>query len=174
MDRRVARTRRALLDALIAMVIEQGWDTVEVRDLCERADVGRSTFYAHFGDKEALLVSGLDDLRAMLRSLHPPGAPPLGFVLTLASHAEEQRRLFRAIAGRRSGAVVQTRFRGMIGELVREDLPGDALTAEFVAGGVFSALSWWIDQRDRDPRTLADAIVRLAAVGRSAAPPTDR
>jgi AcrR family transcriptional regulator len=34
---------------------------VTVRDVCERADVGRSTFYLHFADKESLLVSGFDD-----------------------------------------------------------------------------------------------------------------
>ena len=67
-DRRVRRTRRALRDALLELTLERGWDEVNVLDVCERADVARSTFYTHFADKEELLLSGFDDLRAALRA----------------------------------------------------------------------------------------------------------
>src|ERR1700754_1124415 len=66
-DRRVRRTRRLLREALIALVAERGYERVTVQDVLDRADVGRSTFYAHFRDKEALFASCFDDLRADLR-----------------------------------------------------------------------------------------------------------
>lgn len=44
-DRRVRKTRRLLHEALVTLILERGWDAVSVRDVCERADVGRSTFY---------------------------------------------------------------------------------------------------------------------------------
>src|SRR5258707_15719817 len=66
-DRRIRRTRRLLRDGLLALVLEKGYDQITVQDILERADVGRATFYAHFRDKDDLLVSGADDLRESLR-----------------------------------------------------------------------------------------------------------
>ena len=68
-DRRVLRTRRQLRTALINLILERGWDAVSVSDVCARADVGRSTFYAHFADKEELLFSGFEELHATLATL---------------------------------------------------------------------------------------------------------
>ncbi len=80
-DRRVKRTRSALRDALVALIVERGWDGFSVQDLCERADVGRSTFYVHFADKEEVLGAGLEELGRQLRGqlAGSGGAPPLGF-----------------------------------------------------------------------------------------------
>ena len=47
-DRRSLRTRTALRDALLGLIAERGWDEIAVQDLCERANIGRSTFYLHF------------------------------------------------------------------------------------------------------------------------------
>ena len=54
-DSRTARTRRALQQAFIALLGERGYERATVREVLERADVGRTTFYAHFPNKAALL-----------------------------------------------------------------------------------------------------------------------
>ena len=51
-DRCVQRTRDSLRAAFVALMAERGWDRVSVQDVCDRANVGRSTFYTHFADKE--------------------------------------------------------------------------------------------------------------------------
>lgn len=61
-DRRVQKTRKLLQDALIELVAEKGYDAVSIREILDQANVGRSTFYAHFQDKEQLLHSILDRL----------------------------------------------------------------------------------------------------------------
>ncbi|TMA41176.1 MAG: TetR/AcrR family transcriptional regulator [Deltaproteobacteria bacterium] len=102
-DRRVVRTREALRDALIALMVERGWDEVGIRDVCARASVGRSTFYTHFADKEELLLSGYDDLRRMLRSVgRGDSRKPLAFTRGLFEHAHDNKRMFRALVGKRS------------------------------------------------------------------------
>jgi AcrR family transcriptional regulator len=153
-DRRVQRTRRSLRDALISLLVEHGWDGINIQNLCERADVGRSTFYIHFQNKEELLVSGFNDLRAGLRAqavAEKNGASNLPFVRGLIEHVYEQRALFRAIIGRRSGHVVQKRFREMVNQLVEEEI---SLTvagwqrdagARYVAGALVELLAWWVD-----------------------------
>ena len=61
-DRRVGKTRRALKEALTDLILEKGYEGVTVQDVIDRADVGRSTFYAHFIDKDDLLMAILADL----------------------------------------------------------------------------------------------------------------
>lgn len=154
-DRRVQRTRRSLRDALISLLVERGWDDINIQILCERADIGRSTFYLHFQNKEQLLVSGFNDLRAGLRA-QPAIADDgtsgsLPFVRGLIEHVYEQRTLFRAIIGRRSGHVVQKRFREMVNRLVEEEIPLSATGwkrdagARYVAGALVELLAWWVD-----------------------------
>ncbi|MGA2521581.1 MAG: helix-turn-helix domain-containing protein, partial [Acidimicrobiales bacterium] len=65
-DRRVRRTRRALRDAFVALVLERGYDRLTVEDITERADVARPTFYAHYAHKEDLLTSVFTELIADL------------------------------------------------------------------------------------------------------------
>src|SRR4051794_4639849 len=66
-DRRVGRTRQLLSEALLALIQEKGFDAVTVQDVIDRANVGRSTFYSHFVDKEDLLVKAMDPFSAHLK-----------------------------------------------------------------------------------------------------------
>jgi AcrR family transcriptional regulator len=65
-DRRVQRTRDALRTALMALMVERGWDAVDVQALCDRANIGRSTFYQHYSNKEELLKQNFAGLRDAL------------------------------------------------------------------------------------------------------------
>jgi len=159
-DRRVVRTREALRDALIALMVERGWDEVGIRDVCARASVGRSTFYTHFADKEELLLSGYDDLRRMLRSVgRGESRKPLAFTRGLLEHAHDNKRMFRALVGKRSSQVAQTRFLQLVVELTREDLAGNGeTTVQYVAGAFFQLLIWWVDSRSALSPEEIDAI----------------
>lgn len=170
-DRRVQRTHRALRDALISLLLDRGWDDINIQILCERANIGRSTFYLHFQNKEQLLVSGFDDLRTFLQS-QPAIAgdgtsASLPFVSGLIAHVYEQRLLFRAIIGRRSGHVVQKRFREMVNQLV-EEIPittvgwkRDAGT-RYISGALVELLAWWVDAgSDRSAEDIEILFYRL-------------
>src|ERR1044071_6290760 len=61
-DRRAGRTERSLREALIALILEKRYDAITVQNIIDRADVGRSTFYAHYRDKEDLLLSDWEGL----------------------------------------------------------------------------------------------------------------
>ncbi|MBN9360756.1 MAG: TetR/AcrR family transcriptional regulator [Devosia sp.] len=69
MDRRVRKTREALYSAFISLVVERGYDATSVQDIIDAADVGRTTFYAHFRSKEELLRVGFERLRDELSAL---------------------------------------------------------------------------------------------------------
>jgi len=63
-DRRVRRTQDLLRRALLALIQEKGYDRITVQDILDRADIGRSTFYGHYRDKDDLLRAGFEDIRA--------------------------------------------------------------------------------------------------------------
>ena len=99
-DRRARRTRRALRNAFVALVLEQGYDRLTVEDITQRADVARPTFYAHYAHKEDLLTSVftelVDDLAGRLAFEGGPWTlvrPSL--VEELYRHADEFRDLYR-------------------------------------------------------------------------------
>lgn len=173
-DRRTQRTRRALRDALLSLLVEKSWDELTVQDICARADVGRSTFYLHFTGKEELLDGSLDDLRGALNAsvdVKAQPAQPLAFVRGLLDHLYEQRRLCRSIFGRRSAQTVHVRFRQMIAKLVAEQLAALApaswkreATVHYLTGALVEMLAWWIDGRPMRPvEEIEQFYLRLAA-----------
>ncbi|MHB8875490.1 MAG: TetR/AcrR family transcriptional regulator [Myxococcaceae bacterium] len=178
------RTLRTLREALIELMLERGWEDTSVQHVCDRADVGRSTFYTHFADKEDLLISGFEELRMALREQQAASASTraLGFARGLIEHAHEHRRLFRAIVGKRSGQVVQQRFRQLLVDLVHEELAalapaGPRLdgTVHYVAGALFELLMWWLDARNPlPPADLEQLFHRLTTPVLAASRESDR
>ena len=105
LDRRVRRTQHALRTALIELTLEKGFEAVTILEITERADVGRSTFYAHFADKEDLLQDSIEMLhrhleeriRARDTRLNGEVHPALAFCLPMLEHILDARELFDAI-----------------------------------------------------------------------------
>lgn len=181
-DRRVHRSRQRLHEALVALILERGWDRVSVQAVCARARVGRSTFYVHFADKEDLLVGGLDHVRDELRRRRTAGRSrqPFGFVRGMIEHADQSRRLFRAVIGKRSGLAVQRRFREVVLDLMVEDLSDQGVgtaslgsSSRFLAGALVELLIGWVDEQaavsagevERTFVRLATPVVHAAARG---------
>lgn len=152
-DRRIERTRDALRTALLELMLERGWDGIDVQALCARANVGRSTFYQHFPNKEELLKASFAGLKGAVSAQASgdgsvPG--PLGFVPALVAHVHEMQELFRAMLVRRSGHYVQDRFRELLIEMILADAPGAKRSwqatarAHYLAGALFELLVWWL------------------------------
>jgi AcrR family transcriptional regulator len=176
-DRRVERTRRLLDDALQALIVEKGFEAVSVQEILDKADVGRSTFYAHFSDKEDLLTYGLGKLHGALRAQQQRAAQatPLAdrrrfaFSRDVFTHTAEHRDLFALMIGRRSGAVVEQHFQRMLLELVRAELGAPSVQSkgraaaleaisQHVTGGLVALVRWWVGGR---PRLSVDEVDEL-------------
>lgn len=172
-DRRVRRTRERLRDALLELVLERRWDAVSVSDVCEKADLGRSTFYLHFADKEDLLLSGFDDLHAFIASQVAASTEPFAFAEPLFLHARDNERLFRALAGRQSGVLAKWRFQDLVTTFARADVEKLGVeaslrkhAAHFVAGGFLELLSDWLEGA-KGPSKTTEVVerFRLMAMG---------
>ncbi|RWD67471.1 MAG: TetR/AcrR family transcriptional regulator, partial [Mesorhizobium sp.] len=129
-DRRAARTRRALHQALLALMLRKGYEALSVQDIIDEADVGRSTFYAHYAGKEDLLRSGFQMLRQELNEAsaaraggEASGDDPLGFSKAMFDHAARYADHYRTMIGGRGGAVTENEIRLILSEMVRQELP---------------------------------------------------
>ena len=172
-DRRIQRTRDALRVALMELMAERGWEAIDVLALCERANIGRSTFYQHFKNKEELLEKSLSGLRdALLMQTRPSNdtGVPLAFVPGLLAHLHENREVFRALIGRRSGQFVQDRFRELLVELVAASSPAAGRAwqakarAHYLGGALLELLVWWLgSNRPQRPSEIEAVFLRWSA-----------
>lgn len=129
-DRRVVRTSAMLHQALLSLILDKGYEAITIKDICNAANVGRTTFYAHYTDKDDLKRSGLDHLRTALLVRHKNASDPpddgdkrdLGFSLTMFEHAHNHIDLYRALVGGRGGTVALETIRGILSDLVRLEL----------------------------------------------------
>src|SRR6266702_4942182 len=182
-DRRIARTRAMLQEAHISLILEKGYEATTVEDICDAADVGRSTFYAHYTSKDDLRRSGLEHLRKELvdrqrDALAMPGDirdRSLGFSLTMFEHARDHMDLYRALVGGRGGAIALGTIRRILSDLIRNELAAtadkksaDAIPREFVvqyvAGAFMAVMTWWLDGGARLPPQQVDAMFRGLAI----------
>ncbi|MEW5852628.1 MAG: TetR/AcrR family transcriptional regulator [Myxococcota bacterium] len=182
-DRRVQRTRQLLTGALLQLILEKGYEDVSVQDIIDRANVGRSTFYAHFADKEDLLIAGMEHLerelvesqRHALASGRSPEERALGFSRPLFEHAAGHRDLYRSMVGTRGGAIVQKEFHRLLSTLIRNELkeqvprlretaiPSEAVV-QYLTGAFLSLLTWWADGKARMTATQMDDVFRALAL----------
>jgi AcrR family transcriptional regulator len=157
-------------EALVALVLEKGYDAVTVTDVIDRADVGRSTFYAHFTDKQDVLLSNVAEL-AFLRPAPARGPGELfAFSLPMFEHVREQERLVRALLGRRGGGPVREHGERLLADLVRSELlaagaPASAgldLLVVCVVGAFMGLLRAWVDGETTASPAELDAAFRAA------------
>lgn len=94
MDRRSRRTRGALQSAFVELVLSRGYEAVSTGEICDRANVGRSTFYSHYRSKKTLLQESLQHPCGGLAACLRPDATSQE-LLPLLTHFTEQRSLNR-------------------------------------------------------------------------------
>jgi AcrR family transcriptional regulator len=159
-DRRIQRTRQLLLDALVALILEKGYEDITVQDIIDRANVGRSTFYAHFQDREDLFLSGFESLRDQFEGhlLGGGNGPmdPWGLSLILFEHVQGSQRLFKAMMGQQSRGgmtqhfnkylvmLIRSHMKTQMPDKVREQVPPDIM-AQVAVSTLTALLTWWLD-----------------------------
>lgn len=183
-DRRVSRTQALLHQALFSLILEKGYDAVSIKEICDKANVGRTTFYAHFVSKDDLKRSGLGHLRQTLVQHHQlaseDGERRLGFSRVMFEHARDHIDMYRALVGSQGGAIALDTIREILSDFMRRDLTTMNLEAganrrefvvRFIIGAYMSVLTWWLDAGAQEaPEEMDLMFRRLAFEGIEAGP----
>lgn len=179
-DRQVRRTRRLLHKALMRLVLQKKYESITVQDILDRADVGRSTFYTHFRDKDDLLRDGLHYLNHAVNSGDVVRTKEAGrcdriisFSLPMFEHAKEYRAVIRALLGSTAEIVVRQHIQSLLTSIVSQRVKTElrhhkplqgALSSELLTDFIVSTYVWtfmlWLSSRNPlSPREI-DAVYR--------------
>lgn len=129
LDRRTKRTRQALQSALVALILEKGYDSVTVMDVAQRADYNRGTFYNHYLGKEELLSEIREDfLKGFEKALLAPykgmqkvqATQTYPSILQLFEHVEGHKDVFQALIAVDKGLVYE--MNSVMRESMRRDM----------------------------------------------------
>ncbi|MBN9153709.1 MAG: TetR/AcrR family transcriptional regulator [Microbacterium sp.] len=169
MDPRVARTRRSLQEALLALARERSLDDLTIGDIAEHAGVNRSSFYQHYSDKETLLADALETAIDDVARDFEPSAVDIGEMpaelFAYLDHIDHNAALYRRILGDRGSAVVAARLRERIELIVAgavdaaevatfRDVPTDVVAAG-IAGTALGVITAWVSRDERPDVTVA-------------------
>jgi len=164
-DRRIQKTQKLLHEALGSLIREKPYEEIVVKEILDRANVGRSTFYMHFRDKDELLTSVLHEMlrtaqtaQILTSSKKPEGI--MHFSLPLFEHIHRQRHMGHAQMGVKGWTVVHQHLRNVLALLVADDeswmaqtrrkgrntVPRD-LFAQHVASTFVLVLNWWVETK---------------------------
>src|SRR5690349_9472611 len=171
-DRRSQRTRRLLGEALVTLLAEQTYEAITVQAIIDRADVGRTTFYDHFRDKDDLLFYEIGEVIAVLgQAAHDAGAAanPLLPSLALFRHVQTNHRLYQAMAWGREFEPLLKKLQGQLAaQLERrlaERVPAGGqpavplpIVANYVAGAFLTQLRWWMESKSAYSAEEIDAL----------------
>lgn len=163
-DGDAGETRSRLKTALMELLDRKDYDAVTVREIAERAGVGRSTFYTHFGSKEELLFDGFGDWLVALAVDHPEG-----FSLPLLRHVRSQQRFFRSVILGNASSRVRGKVTELLAGVVERQIAGrdavrerppdrgsswrfesvarqvTAARAHALAGAFLELVAWWLE-----------------------------
>ena len=158
-DRRIQRTRHSLTHAMVELVTEKRFDDITVQNLIDRADIGRSTFYTHFRDKEDLFQKnweGFVDFCAQQIIWEKAGKGSFMPIIFLFDHLKDVQPFYQGLVrSRKSDALFKSgteRLSERITEALRTrvrhapSIPIPVL-ANYLAGELFGLLKWWLDER---------------------------
>ena len=163
-DRRTQKTRQALQEALISLMFEKSYDAILVQEILDRANVGRSTFYTHYRDKDELLAEGLQGLKELLRNAQMATVVAadkkyekvIGFSLAMFEHAHDHKKLYRSLVSGPGWVIVSQRLEEILVQLMQEearvlfkrrassDVPFE-LFVHYLGATFMTVLTWWFN-----------------------------
>lgn len=179
-DRRSQRTRRSLHEAMLTLLQEKHYDTITVQDILERANVGRSTFYAHYQDKEDLMISSFMQLMEYLTEAvaRPRGETPrLLPTQELLEHVQEEgHQLVHSMTSGRGFELFMEKgleyWSRKIAADLRTRLPAGQqpavpipVMAQFAAGTMVTMLRWWLEKKMPYSPEEMDRMLELLVMG---------
>ena len=175
MDRRQQKTRTAIFSAFTSLLAEKSYSKITVQEIIDAANVGRTTFYAHFETKDDLLKELCEELFGHIigsamdcthtHGLYSDGSAPESVFCHLLQHLQETDRNIIVLLSCESSEMFLRFFKDSLNELVRSqfinqnrkantDIPEDFLI-NHISGSFVEMVLWWIKgHRKQTPEDL--------------------
>lgn len=160
-DLRIVRTKKLLYDGLIQLLKERPFEEVKVSDICERAYINRSTFYAHYTDKYDLLDDFIRDIKTSLakeleknENISNSREYYVEMLRIFFDHVSSKREFYSAVMVNNQNSVIMDMIYSTLNEdiirsmekenkTIYKNVPCD-LVAKFYLGAVFNVGIEWL------------------------------
>lgn len=177
-DRRIQKTQKVLREALAALIAEKPYESIVIKEILDRANVGRSTFYTHFRDKDDLLVSSIHRMvesvqSAKLRRSAIWYERILWFSLPIFEYHYGHRHDGRFKIGDRGTALQHRRLQQVLSEMLIEPVRTEftsrrkaaaliaaELLAQYISATFILVLEWWLESNTPTSPKLVDEAFR--------------
>ena len=178
-DRRSRRTRQLIRSALLELLFERGYDEITVQDILDRANIGRSTFYTHYFDKEDVLASIADEQVELLRRHLVEREDEQRIIpsLELFQHVQQNQQYFRAMLHGRAREALWDAAQSTLCKTIEYELATSiaekqapivpaSVACQYLAGAFLSFLKWWLEaETPYSPEQMDDMFQHLALPG---------
>lgn len=183
MDRRQQKTRDAIFKAFSTLLETKRYGNITVQEIIDEANIGRSTFYAHFSTKDQLLKVMCTDIfshvfsdELMSEETHDFSGNNNGLEARLSHllhHLQDSEKNIVGILSCESGELFMTYFKEYLTEMfsnhlneIRVNAPADFLLNHLV-GSFAETVKWWIDRKmEITPEEVARYYIEVSSIGR--------
>lgn len=158
-DLRIVKTRKNLYESLLYLLKEKTFEEIKVSDICEKALINRSTFYAHYNDKYELFADLVETLKSSLASelsqninISNSKEYYLEMLRIFLDHVDSKRDIYSAIMIHNKNSVIMDMIYDTLNEDIkkrieheknRSNVPSDII-AKFYLGAVFNVGTEWL------------------------------
>jgi len=178
-DRRSLRTYHLVNSAMMELLSETPYDAITVQDILDRANIGRSTFYAHYYDKEDVLASITEQMLDLFSQgmQQAEAGPELLPGLELFRHAKQMHQQLHILLKGQSGAVLLKTAQALLSKNIEQNLASAlsekrspsvplVVVAQYLAGAFLNLLKWWLEaEMPYSPERMDEMFQQLALPG---------
>ena len=182
MDRRQKKTRKAIFDAFAALLEQKNYEKITVQEIIDKADVGRTTFYAHFETKDCLLQEMCADIFGHVFSEHLHAESTHDFsnkeytlteqITHILYHLRDSRaEILRLLSGESSEIFLnymKPYLVRVLDPLIREEVSGIPASYQrrMFSDSFAGTIKWWSDEKmQHTPEEVAGYYVTVITQG---------
>lgn len=175
-DLRIQRTKKSIRDAFFELIDENGFDSVTVKDITDRALISRNTFYLHYEDKFDLLNKISNELMRKvywrvskdlikIKDLDFTIDCTATLLISIQRVIDEDRDLYRLLLTDPGTVVFSEKIEKTIRtalDLIKGDIEGISdLSIEYIITGMKGVIRYWVTHDDMDIQTEAYNFARI-------------
>ena len=176
-----------MLDSLVSLIIEKGFDAITVKDIADRAMINRTTFYNHYEDKTDLLERGMEEVLDNLRDTNSTPNPdaeralrddPPQALVAMFRHVADNEKFYLAMLGPHGVSGFAARLKKDSELIIRERLEFLAshskgkpavpleIAIQYAVSSYTGIVSWWLERHmPYSPEEVARYYIQLNVAG---------
>ncbi|AQR97598.1 TetR/AcrR family transcriptional regulator [Clostridium saccharoperbutylacetonicum] len=155
MDRRIEKSKQAIMDAFMILILKKDLESITVGEIAEKANVNRGTVYLHFTDKYDLRDKCLDNYltqltKACIQDHKVEKITSKSSLIRVFEHLEVNYEIYSAMLSNKESSVFRKRMKeifkdGLINRVdLSEQKVNKEISVEFLVSAGVGVLEWWI------------------------------